>query len=425
MPKKTNIILITIDSLRADHCGWLNPENKELTPFLNELAQESLIFTNAYATGPSTCFSFPGILTGTYPLSFEGWDKKTFPALEQRPYLPEILQKNGYQTMAVLDCPFLSSFFGYDRGFDTFRDLGAEHHDFQNRQVPLKNNQIPPFLERCFLKLNQYNWYFTIKDFLYKKFNKFYYPFKYLILKIRRKFQPSEFEREFESLSPFIRPSASGKLINEVVCQEMNFVKEPWFLWVHYMDTHHPFSPPKEVPPLNISKMAIKRALHAYRRSIEFGFPIEKEDVEILKKLYRLRVRYLDENLKAFFNKLKEKIENSIIVITADHGEELGEEGRFGHSSKLIKELLRVPLLIITPAQKGKIINDIISAVQIPATILKLVGITPPSEMEASLFDKKKVKVYSESMSSFSPLFDWFDLTTKQKIEINTLTFPE
>ena len=120
MENKPNIILITIDCLRADYCGWLNPEHRSLTPFLNKLAEESLVFTNAYATGPTTYLAFPGILTGTYSFDFEKWDKKNFPGLDQRPYLPKILKNNGYFSIAINDNAYLSSFFGYDEGFNVF-----------------------------------------------------------------------------------------------------------------------------------------------------------------------------------------------------------------------------------------------------------------------------------------------------------------
>lgn len=124
--KKQNIILITIDSLRADYCGWLNELRKDLTPNLNKLADDSFVFINAYSTGPSTPFSFPAIFSGTYPFSFHKWDKKNFPGLEQRPSLSKQLEDSGYYTVAVHDNPYLSSFYGYDIGFSDFYYLGGK-----------------------------------------------------------------------------------------------------------------------------------------------------------------------------------------------------------------------------------------------------------------------------------------------------------
>ena len=88
MTIKPNTILITADSLRADYCGFINRKRKHLTPFLNKLAREALIFKNAYANAPYTPMSFPAIFTDKYPI-FMG-----SPHIGVRITLPELLKLN-------------------------------------------------------------------------------------------------------------------------------------------------------------------------------------------------------------------------------------------------------------------------------------------------------------------------------------------
>lgn len=412
MNKKPNVILITIDCLRADYCGWLNPKEKELTPFLNSLAEESIVFTNVYATGPRTSLSFPGILTGTYPLTFNGWDKKNFPDLERRPYLPEILHDHGYFSIAVHDNPYLSAFFGYDRGFDVFKD-SKEYSEKWLWFVGIKEekkklNFIRFSMRRCFQKLNRYKWYNHFRVIFFKKFPKLFNFLKTILIQIIT-LKPKK-----------LFPLTSAQIINEVVLKEMQFSQTPWFLWIHYLDPHDPYFPPKKMIPSTISKRDLEEANTQYRKSMSYQ-NLKEENFELIKELYQLNIKYLDQQISRLFCKLKDKIKDSVIVITSDHGQEFGEHGGAGHTSKkndskLYKEVLHVPLTIIIPDKDSRIINDIVSSAQIPATILEIVGIEPPLQMQPSLFSGNKIKVFSETLLEYSPLWDKFNLSTRQEV---------
>jgi arylsulfatase A-like enzyme len=411
MAKKPNVILITIDCLRADYCGWLNPNKKELTPFLNSLAKECIVFTNTYATGPRTSLSFPGILTGTYPLSFNGWDKKNFPGLEQRPYLPEILYNNGYFTIAVHDNPYLSAFFGYDRGFDIFKDLKEKSKKwFFSMEERTKPNFLCFCIKWCFHKLNRYKWYNHFRNYFFRRFPKVFNFLKKILIQ-NRKSKPKK-----------LFPITPAQIINKFVLEEMRFSQALWFLWIHYMELHEPYFPAKKILlPSNISKRDLEKANIQYMDFVSYQ-NLKEENFELIKKLYQLNIKYLDQQISQLFRKLKDKIRNSIIVITADHGQEFGEHGGAGHTSKktddskLYKEVLHVPLMIIIPDKDSRIINDIVTSAQIPATILEIVGIKPPLEMQPSLFSENKIKVFSETLLECSPLWDKFNLSTRQEV---------
>ena len=119
---KPNIILITLDSTRADRMGFLGARGN-LTPNLDGLAHQGIVFAQAYAQAPTTVVSTATILTGTYPQTHQASEFGT-PLPATLPYLPALLQANGYHTAAfvgsfVLD-PRNGPYQGYDRGFDLY-----------------------------------------------------------------------------------------------------------------------------------------------------------------------------------------------------------------------------------------------------------------------------------------------------------------
>jgi arylsulfatase A-like enzyme/Tfp pilus assembly protein PilF len=122
IPARPNIILITLDTTRADRMGFLGSK-RNLTPNLDALASQSIIFTRAYSHVPLTTASHTTILTGTYP-QFNGVNDFGKPLLARVPFLPDLLHQHGYQTAAfvgslVLD-PIGGTAPGFDRGFDTY-----------------------------------------------------------------------------------------------------------------------------------------------------------------------------------------------------------------------------------------------------------------------------------------------------------------
>jgi arylsulfatase A-like enzyme len=136
----------------------------------------------------------------------------------------------------------------------------------------------------------------------------------------------------------------------------------PFFLYLHYMDVHSPWKPPAE-----FDRFGLEAA--------------DKYDGSIL---------YLDSRLKELYDELKEKgvAENTWIVVTADHGEEFGEHGNIdvGHGLTLYREVLRVPLLFFHGQQQealsGRRVRRQVRLIDVAPTILDLVGIPIPKEME-------------------------------------------
>lgn len=119
-----NIVLVTLDATRKDVFGCYG-SNKGLTPTFDSLASQSLLFTNAQATGPYTQASFPGILTSSFYLEY-GQPKGLTP---QRTLISEPLHEAGIVTAAFHSNPYLCSYLGWNRGWDMFYDSMQEDVD--------------------------------------------------------------------------------------------------------------------------------------------------------------------------------------------------------------------------------------------------------------------------------------------------------
>src|ERR1700720_4295801 len=116
-----NVVLITLDTTRADRMGFLGSK-LGLTPNLDALARESVVFTRAYSQVPLTTSSHATILSGTYP-QFHGVVGPEVPLPEELPYLPAIMRKGGYATGAFVGSVILDprgGGHGFDRGFGTY-----------------------------------------------------------------------------------------------------------------------------------------------------------------------------------------------------------------------------------------------------------------------------------------------------------------
>jgi len=144
-----NILLITIDTLRADHLGCYGYK-RSTSPNLDRLAREGLVFQNVFSTVPMTLPSHTTILSGLYPKQHGIRDNAHFP-MTDRPFLQQILKKHGYQTAAFVSGATLSSSFGLNRGFDFYDDefIGTERiaNETTARALEwLKNARGPYFL---------------------------------------------------------------------------------------------------------------------------------------------------------------------------------------------------------------------------------------------------------------------------------------
>jgi arylsulfatase A-like enzyme/Flp pilus assembly protein TadD len=290
-PAYPNIILITLDTTRADRMDFLGSK-RGLTPNLDLLAQDSGVFTRAYSQAPLTPTSHATILTGTFP-QFHQVLMFPIPLAKDLPYLPAILKDHGYSTAAFVASIAVDPAWGvpgFERGFDTY-DAG-------------------------------FKW---------------------------------------AGYSPQTRYQTVERRGDEVVARALAWLDKhhqqgPFFLWVHLFDPHDPYDPP------------------------------EPYKTRYAKTPYDGEIAYVDSAMGKFFRQLKASglYDNTVVALTADHGESLGAHGEKQHGIFVYDETIHVPLVIKLPrgAATGKRIEDRVELADIMPTLLKSAGIAVPEKVQ-------------------------------------------
>jgi arylsulfatase len=164
--------------------------------------------------------------------------------------------------------------------------------------------------------------------------------------------------------------------INWLNSYKQENLKKPFFLWLHYADPHCPYEPPKQYIEMFDEPFIEKEENYTYRICGN-QLNISNQEIHKLKIAYDGEIRFVDDNLKILFDYLnKTKIlGNSIIIITADHGESLGEHNIFDHND-IYYGIIHVPLIIRYPNSLPTIINSPVSLVDIFPTVLDVLNIT-------------------------------------------------
>src|SRR5215469_4597582 len=139
MATQNSIVLVTVDCLRADHVGF-GGYTRPITPFLNSLAESSVVFSDAIVAGAPTYFSFPAIIASRYPL---GLGRDVLGIAPGEPTIATALREAGYKTAAfVAGNPYLTARFGYNQGFDRFHDfLDEELGAVSERSFPVEHHR--------------------------------------------------------------------------------------------------------------------------------------------------------------------------------------------------------------------------------------------------------------------------------------------
>jgi arylsulfatase A-like enzyme len=326
-----NLVLITIDTLRADHLGCYGYK-RPTSPNIDALARRGTLFTHAYAPIPLTVPSHASMMTSLYPIT-HGIRANYHILDDSFTTLAEVLKTHGYATMAVTSAYCLEKKIGLSQGFDTYVDT----------------------------------------------------------------------EKKFQSLA--------GR-VTGVTRDSVGNLGRPFFMWLHYFDPHGPYNPPPLYQNLFIPTNPQEiDALEKRRREILFngGKPTEHELAKFIA-LYDSEIRYVDDEVGKFFELLKEKglAKNTIIVITADHGEGFGHDYYFDHGDRLYEEEIHVPLIMAGPGRKipgSRVISENVRLVDLMPTCLGLLRIPhEASSLEGvdlvpliTKRDRPRLKVFAEA----------------------------
>lgn len=171
-----------------------------------------------------------------------------------------------------------------------------------------------------------------------------------------------------KKLEPFQRDHLNIDNLIEFISQADN--DQPFFAFCFFESTHAPYNFPDE-----------GLLYPDYQRSINYG-TVSSKDATALYHRYANAAHYLDSEFQRLLTVLKERniLEDTIVIITGDHGEEFFEKGRLGHNSTFVEEQIHVPLVMYIPGEAPRVVNQLTSHLDIPATIAKQLGVENPPE---------------------------------------------
>ena len=288
---KPNILWITVDACRKDMFYKL--------PYIKKLAKKSIVFENAFANAPWTLPSVASMFTGLYPSQHGALNEKT-KLKKNVKTIAEILTEKGYNTIIITQNDgWITPYYGLTRGFKKIYDI--EKLIEESLKIKLPKSKKKKLFIRMLVK------YFIGYDVL------------------------------------------TVKLLKNII----ENANEPWFIYVHLMDTHMPYEP-KTFPLLAFIRYLVfyKKWKEKMQRTWIGEKSFTERELRMLKKLYLKAIKNVDKQIQKAIKLLNE--EKTTLIITADHGENIGEHGMVGHQFSFHDTLLRVPLIIYTPLVKAK-----------------------------------------------------------------------
>jgi choline-sulfatase len=328
-PSRPNVLLVTIDTLRADHVGSYGYREAS-TQTIDTLARRGVRFETAVAHAPLTGPSHASILTGQTPLAHGFRNNSGFILAPDVKTVAQDFRNAGYHTAGFVSGFPLDRRFGFDRGFETYDDHLPKGND----------RRRTPYVER---------------------------------------FADATTDAVLSWLA-----TASPQQTQQPT---------PWFLWVHYYDPHAPYEPP--VPDL----------ADRYRQS-----PYDGEIAFVDRQLGRL-LQTLD---------VRGETSRTIVVVTADHGESLGEHGEGTHGIFLYDATLRVPLIMAGPQiAAGRVSRTVARSIDVLPTLLDYAGLSQRTDVDGRSLRRaadgeqmSDAPAYAESLYSdlelgWAPLHAW------------------
>ncbi len=328
-----NVLLLVLDSFRYDLLVRDGQLSAELCPNLTSLARRAVFAKCAFANGNSTPISMPSLMTGVYPWKLKMTELGGLARglVDGQVTLADRLCGAGYTALGIHSNPFLSPAFGFDQGFDSVRYL--------------KGEWLPQFA----LRHPRVSW-------VVDKFNR-------LVL----------------GSAPFARAES----INRVFLGQLGRFSKPWFAWLHYMDTHGPYLPTRSVPLLGKW-----RAEWLWRKGIKRPERLTVGNLAELQTNYLSQVRYLDAEIGSLLAELDKKghLKGTLVVVTADHGEEFLDHGEIQHPCLCYDTLIHVPLLLAGPGMPaGLELEGQLELVDLFPTLLSLLGLATSAERDSFL----------------------------------------
>ena len=334
-----NIILIVLDTVRADHLG-IYGYGRETTPNLAQLSSQGVRFERAISAAPWTLPSHACLFTGRWPRELSvgrlGWLDSTYTTLA------EFLRNRGYATAGFVANQFFCGHeSGLARGFETYRDFPVTPMEV------FRSSSLGWFLAQKGVRIRD--------EFLFLA-----YGSSSVGLDFSRK-DAATINREFLEWLP------------------KNVQRKPFFAFLNYFDVHDPYLTPEGSPRPFETKTRSRADLSMLRDWQKLNKKtLNESQITLARDAYDDCIVSLDQALGQLIDELKRRhiLEDTLLILTADHGEQFGEHGAFGHGLSLYEPEIHVPLLMVYPGQlpAGLVVQEEVSLRDLPATVAAILG---------------------------------------------------
>jgi arylsulfatase A-like enzyme len=381
-PEQPNILLITIDALRADHLGTYGYDST-ISPNIDGLARQGVVFDQAISQAPWTGPSVASFITSLYPMEL-GICHRDISTTElhvdkRRVTMAEVLQGAGHRTQAYVTNSLVAPGYWFDQGFDGF---SVTHFR--------RSFDLEALHKRTLVGL--------VCDGSKKLFD--------------AQAVCGPFDRGYKQL---FGPRLTWGLGWPVREYGQRFLRahqdERFFLWLYYVDPHARYDPPEPFRPLPSEiTPARERALRsAVRRQGLTSDLISPADLEALVSLYDGEITYVDALIGQILDELDRLglADRTVVILNADHGEEFQDHGEFAHGHTLYDELVRVPLIISGPgvSAPGRRVETPVRMLDLLPTVCEIVGAPVPEEAEGRSLvpflrgeDMEELPAFSEAL---------------------------
>jgi uncharacterized sulfatase len=365
---KPNIIWLTLDSVRQDHTT-MGGYHRETTPNIQAIADhdDGIAFGSCFSHARASATSIPSILSGTYPSRHGTYyqDRAAFP--DELPLVAELLADEGYTTAAVSNNGYASSLTGVDRGFDKFTLLGSTPAEI---------------LQSAGIRTTM----------------------KYL-LNIRR--HSVGFETDFHAHS-------GAYLVNEIATRRIKQAEEPFFLYVHFNEPHRAYYPPlpfldqfTDNLPMS-ADTAATLAMEVHHNLVEIvanGCELDADEMAALEAMYDAEIAYTDQRVGELYKTIQRELDETIVVVTADHGELFGEDEMLAHKYSMHNAVLNVPMVV--RGLPGLSDDGILQHSDVVRTLLEVAGAETETTQGVDLRTEQREYAISQSPpGSIKPLIE-------------------
>ena len=323
-----NIVLVSIDSLRADHVGCYG-YGKPTTPGIDRLAAEGVRFENAVSTTSWTLPAHATMFTGLYSYT-HGLVDNGLRLGDDIVTLAEVLRDAGYRTGGFYGAPYLHPTYGMDQGFESYVSC----------MTKLGTDVMPDAMRAV---------------------------------------------AQGEVTAP--HSDITGPRTLEEVRKWLQVPDDrPFFLFVHLWDPHYDYIPPAEYARMFDPDYTGTLDSEFLMRNDAVNRNMDPRDLAHLIALYDGEIRFTDDILAKILAKVDARVglDSTLLVVTADHGEEFFEHGNKGHQKTLFEEVVRVPLIVRWPGRfdAGRVVEDQVRHVDLMPTLLSLAGIEAPAAIQ-------------------------------------------